>query len=106
MDTNELLQVDKDLIRKEWGKTKNDIIKDILIIREWLKTQKHLPEIPSDNAIEFFLTNCKFSIEKTKQNLDMYYTVQNLIPDLYQKCNPCSPDMETAYQLTSFPAVS
>uniref|UniRef100_A0A6P7GG22 Uncharacterized protein LOC114342038 isoform X2 n=1 Tax=Diabrotica virgifera virgifera TaxID=50390 RepID=A0A6P7GG22_DIAVI len=102
METKQLLQVDRELIRKKWGKTEGDVMKDILIIREWLKTQKHLPEVPSNNMIEFFLTNCKFSIEKTKKNLDMYYTIQTLLPELYQNCNPCAPEMDRVHDIVSF----
>jgi hypothetical protein len=34
----------------------------------------------------------KFSIEKTKQKIDMYYTMRSVIPDLY--CNPKSPQIK------------
>ncbi|XP_028140953.2 clavesin-1-like isoform X1 [Diabrotica virgifera virgifera] len=102
MPSNDLLITDRNKIRKAWEKTENDVYKDIQIIKEWLQTQKHLPEIPTDNMIEFFLVNCKFSIEKTKQTLDMYYTVPNLVPDLYKNINPCTSDVDIAYKTANF----
>uniref|UniRef100_A0A6P7FWP6 Uncharacterized protein LOC114335002 isoform X2 n=1 Tax=Diabrotica virgifera virgifera TaxID=50390 RepID=A0A6P7FWP6_DIAVI len=102
MPSNDLLITDRNQIRKAWEKTENDVNKDIQIIKEWLQTQKHLPEIPTDNMIEFFLVNCKFSIEKTKQTLDMYYTVPNLVPDLYKNINPCTSDVDIAYKTANF----
>ncbi|XP_072394631.1 retinol-binding protein pinta-like [Diabrotica undecimpunctata] len=105
MPPNDLLITDRNKIRKVWEKTESDVIKDIQIIKEWLKTQKHLPEIPTDNMIEFFLVNCKFSIEKTKQTLDMYYTVPNLVSDLYKNINPCTSDVDIAYETANFVCV-
>ncbi|XP_057667926.1 uncharacterized protein LOC130900935 isoform X2 [Diorhabda carinulata] len=98
MNAETVLITDRDEIRKLSGKSKESVFRDIKIIKEWLETQKHLPEIPSDNLIEFVLNNCKFSIEKTKQNLDMYYTLRNLIPDMYQNANPSTPDIEEVYK--------
>ncbi|XP_068914645.1 uncharacterized protein [Tenebrio molitor] len=39
-----------------------------------------------------FLIMNKFSIERTKQKIDMYYTIKNVIPDVY--CNPKSPQIK------------
>uniref|UniRef100_A0A6P7GRF7 Clavesin-1-like n=1 Tax=Diabrotica virgifera virgifera TaxID=50390 RepID=A0A6P7GRF7_DIAVI len=97
MSSTNLLITDRNEIRKNYGKTEKDVLKDIDIIKEWLKTQKHLPEIPTNNMIEFFLTNNKFSIEKTKKNLDMYYTIYSLIPEMYRNVHPCKSDLEAAY---------
>ncbi|CAH1108283.1 unnamed protein product [Psylliodes chrysocephalus] len=98
ISTKDLLITDRENIRKKWGKTKADVDGDIKIIRDWLTTQPHLPEIPSDNMIEFFLTNCKYSIEKTKQNLDMYYTIRDMLPYIYRGKNPNSAsDMDVVY---------
>lgn len=30
----------------------------------------------------------KFSIEKTKRKIDMYYTVRTLLPDFFDETNP------------------
>ncbi|CAH1108292.1 unnamed protein product [Psylliodes chrysocephalus] len=98
MSLENLLITDRQSIRKSWGKTDLDVIEDIVIIKKWLETQKHLPETPCDNMIEFFLTNCKYSIEKTKQNLDMYYTVRDLMPLIYKGVHPCKPEIEPAYK--------
>ncbi|XP_028140956.2 retinaldehyde-binding protein 1-like isoform X3 [Diabrotica virgifera virgifera] len=105
MPPNDVLITDRNEIRKIWGKSENDVYKDIQIIKEWLKIQKHLPEIPTDNMIEFFLVNCKFSIEKTKQTLDMYYTVPSLVPDIYKNIHPCTSDVDLAYETANFVCV-
>ncbi|XP_057665017.1 uncharacterized protein LOC130899249 isoform X2 [Diorhabda carinulata] len=97
MSTEELLITNRAQIRKKWKEEGVDVENDIEIIRNWLKTQHHLPEMPSDKMIEFFLTNCKFSIEKTKQNIDMYYTIRPLIPEIYQNTNPCLSENQAVF---------
>ncbi|KAJ8913655.1 hypothetical protein NQ315_007372 [Exocentrus adspersus] len=90
---NRLLITDRKVVRESFGKSDKDVLVDIGIIKEWLKTQPHLPETPSDNVIEMFLVTNKFSIERTKQRLDMYYTIRTLIPEIYQNSNPRLPEM-------------
>lgn len=46
MSLENLLITDRQSIRKSWGKTDLDVIEDIVIIKKWLETQKHLPETP------------------------------------------------------------
>lgn len=48
METKDLLLTDRDKIRKEWGKTASDVKEFVTILKEWIKTQRHLPEIPSN----------------------------------------------------------
>ncbi|KAH1029824.1 hypothetical protein HUJ05_002984 [Dendroctonus ponderosae] len=82
-------------IEKELGKSKQDLEKDSQIVEDWLKTQPHLPEIPSKAVIQSFILFNKFSIEATKQKLDMYYTIRKTLPEFFKK-HPCSPEMVLA----------
>ncbi|KAG5886263.1 hypothetical protein JTB14_020826 [Gonioctena quinquepunctata] len=75
------------------GKTKENLREDINIIKEWVATQPHLPEIPNDLMITNFLLMNKFSIENVKQKIDMYYTMRKLFPDFFVNRHPLSPDM-------------
>ncbi|CAH1108271.1 unnamed protein product [Psylliodes chrysocephalus] len=83
METKRLLLSDRDKIRKKWGKTPSDVEEYIAIIKEWIKMQKHLPELPEDNMIEYVLTVCKYSIESSKQNLEMYYSMHQMLPEFF-----------------------
>ncbi|KAL3267226.1 hypothetical protein HHI36_011361 [Cryptolaemus montrouzieri] len=61
------------------GKTENDVRMDVLILREWMKKQKHLPsDMMEDEFLEIQLLNNKFSIEKVKQKLEKYCTMKSL----------------------------
>ncbi|CAG9759871.1 unnamed protein product [Ceutorhynchus assimilis] len=92
-----LLELNKSVvykqIEKELGKTRDEIESDVNIIQEWLDTQPHLPEKPSAELIQSFLLFNKFSIERAKQKLDMYYTIRGHLPEMFSK-HPCSLDME------------
>jgi hypothetical protein len=79
---------------KLFEKTELTVNEDAVIIKEWLETQPHLPEILDDVRIKYFLLRNKFSIEKTKQKIDMYYTVRSLIPDFFDNMNPKSSIMQ------------
>uniref|UniRef100_A0A6P7GFC8 Alpha-tocopherol transfer protein-like n=1 Tax=Diabrotica virgifera virgifera TaxID=50390 RepID=A0A6P7GFC8_DIAVI len=91
MDTIGLLITEREKVRKKFEKSISETEQDIQIIKKWLGSQKHLPEISGDAVIEFFLTNCKYSIEKTKYVLDMYYTVRFIFPEIFEYSNPNVP---------------
>ncbi|CAG9854762.1 unnamed protein product [Phyllotreta striolata] len=78
----------KKKIVSELGKTLKDLEEQTKIVKEWIKTQTHLPEIPSTNMIEFVVVNSKFKIEKIKQKVELYYTIKNSYPDFYDNVNP------------------
>ncbi|KAG5883902.1 hypothetical protein JTB14_037186 [Gonioctena quinquepunctata] len=85
---NWLDQGDKTVLKKAldgFGKTEKQLDEDVRTLREWLKTQQHLPEISSDNHIINTLLINKFSIENCKQRLDMFYTIRTLLPEIYGK---------------------
>ncbi|XP_050512070.1 alpha-tocopherol transfer protein-like isoform X1 [Diabrotica virgifera virgifera] len=83
------------------GKTKDDLARDVNIISKWLQTQNHLPELPSFVMIQYFLINNKFSTERTKQALDMYYSVRSLMPKIFRNSGPTSPAMKYMYDNVS-----
>ncbi|CAH1108276.1 unnamed protein product [Psylliodes chrysocephalus] len=91
VDPDKLLVTDRQKVIEINGKTKEQAEKDIDIILEWFKTQKHLPETLSRNAIERYLVVTKFSIERTKKLCDMYYTSRTLLSDFFTYCNPRDP---------------
>ncbi|CAB3376557.1 Hypothetical predicted protein [Cloeon dipterum] len=57
---------------------------DVKAIREWLKKQTHIIADPSDQLIVSFLRGCKWSLEKTKVKLDMFYTMRTMAPELFK----------------------
>ncbi|XP_056634287.1 alpha-tocopherol transfer protein-like [Diorhabda sublineata] len=102
MDTTTLIETDRKKVREKYEKSSKDVERDISTIKEWLKTQQHLPEVPADEVIEFYLTNCKYSIEKTKKVLDMNYTARELLPEIFEDSDPNLPNyQETLPKITT-----
>ena len=96
-------------------KTPSSINQDTQIIKQWLETQPHFPELmgeyyyikivtsryfTDDIKIANFLLLNKYSIEKTKQKIDLYYTIRSLLPDIFDNVNPKSSQMRHFMDVT------
>ncbi|CAH1108289.1 unnamed protein product [Psylliodes chrysocephalus] len=98
MEKKPLLHIDKCKIRKHWGKTDSEVEEDIETLKKWIKTMD-FPEMPTDHMIEFFLTNCKYNIDKTKINLETFYSIRKMIPEIYECSNPKLPEIMEAWDM-------
>ncbi|KAF7272956.1 alpha-tocopherol transfer protein-like [Rhynchophorus ferrugineus] len=98
-----LLELDEDTTYKylsdEFGKSKKDIDDSVKILEEWIKTQPHLPENPGSDVLRVFLIYNKFSIERCKERLDMYYTIRSMTPEMFKR-HPCSSEMVEQSKIT------
>ncbi|RZC41305.1 CRAL TRIO domain containing protein, partial [Asbolus verrucosus] len=93
----DLFHVDESVWKKAlelFDRTEKSFEEDVETVREWMKSQPHLPEIMEDVKIRNFLILNKCSVEKTKQKIDMYYTIRSLIPDFYVDSNPKLPHLQ------------
>lgn len=75
---------------------------DIEHIRDWLKHQPHIKARTDDWTILRFLRGCKFSLEKTKQKLDMFYTCKTLCPEWYTNRDPQDKKMRAILEMGIF----
>jgi hypothetical protein len=57
-------------------------------MREWLKKSPHLRSRTDDQFLLSFIRGCKYSLEKTKHKLDMYYTLRFHTPEIMQNRDP------------------
>ncbi|KAJ3652208.1 hypothetical protein Zmor_018193 [Zophobas morio] len=69
---------------------------DVITLTKWMQTQPHFPEIMEPKTLQNFLIQNKFSIERCKQKIDMYYTIKSKLPEIYGTINPNSPGMHRA----------
>nr|XP_053605471.1 alpha-tocopherol transfer protein-like [Plodia interpunctella] len=56
---------------------------DIQHLKDWLAKQPHLKTRTDDQWLVAFLRGCKFSLERTKEKFDLYYTIQSTAPDMF-----------------------
>lgn len=47
-----------------------------------------------DGRLMTFLRGCKFSLEKTKRKLDMYFTMRAAIPEFFSNRDPFDPAIQ------------
>ncbi|XP_065073961.1 alpha-tocopherol transfer protein-like isoform X1 [Ochlerotatus camptorhynchus] len=80
-----------------------DIDRDIGIIREWLGKQPHLPKDMDDARLRTFLRGCKFSLERVKQKLDMYYTMRNAVPEFFTERDVTRQEMSEVLNVVHMP---
>merc|ERR1712002_488189 len=75
---------------------------DIQHIRDWLKHQPHIRARTDDWTILRFLRGCKFSLEKTKQKIDMFYTCKALCPEWYKNRDPQDKKLRAILEMGIF----
>jgi len=71
--------------------TEESLHRDTETLKEWLRTQPHLPHDLDDNIVRSFIVGCKNSLERAKQSLDSYLTNRTSCPDFYENRDPCDP---------------
>ncbi|KAK6620637.1 hypothetical protein RUM43_010932 [Polyplax serrata] len=81
-------------IRNELNENVDTRAQDLQTIKEWLDLQPHLPKNFDDARLMTFLRGCKFSLEKTKRKLDMYFTMRSAIPEFFSNRNPLDPTIQ------------
>jgi len=61
---------------------------DVHYLRKWLQMQPHIIGRTDDQFLVSFLRGCKYSYEKCKEKLDMYFTVRTAIPEFFYDRDP------------------
>lgn len=56
---------------------------DIDALRTWLAKTPHLKTRTDDQFLVNFLRGCKYSLERTKEKIDAYYTIRGAIPEMF-----------------------
>ncbi|CAH0603258.1 unnamed protein product [Chrysodeixis includens] len=69
--------------RKELFEEPGRVAGDLQHIKDWIAKQPHLRARTDDQWLVAFLRGCKFSLERTKQKLDLHYSVRTMAPELY-----------------------
>lgn len=77
--------------KKELNEVPDRMAEDVNAIREWLKKQPHLTTRTDDQFLVNFLRGSKYSLERTKDKLDLYYTCRTAMPEMFADRDPQLP---------------
>lgn len=55
--------------------------------------------IADDQRLKTFLRGCKFSLEKVKKKLDMYYTMRNAVPEFFANRDVDRPELAEIFKV-------
>ncbi|KAK5646480.1 hypothetical protein RI129_004944 [Pyrocoelia pectoralis] len=82
------------LAESELNEVPGRIYEDINHLKEWLNKQPHINARTDEQWILNFLRGCKFSLEKSKQKLECYYTFKTLVPEFFSNRDPLLPEIQ------------
>ncbi|XP_074096274.1 alpha-tocopherol transfer protein-like [Cotesia typhae] len=91
------------LIRAELNENVATRDQDLEHIKEWLKKQPHLPDTFDDQRLMTFLRGSKFSLEKCKTKLDMYFTMRGAAPEFFANRDVTRPEMQEILKHVQIP---
>ncbi|XP_062554101.1 alpha-tocopherol transfer protein-like [Armigeres subalbatus] len=74
--------------QNELNEVPERIHEDLKILRQWIAQSPHLRPRVDDQFLVAFLRGCKYSLERTKAKLDLYYTVRTVCPELIRTRDP------------------
>ncbi|XP_046417873.1 alpha-tocopherol transfer protein-like isoform X1 [Neodiprion fabricii] len=90
-------------IRVELNEDPTTRQRDLKLIKEWLAKQPHLPVFDDDLRLMTFLRGCKFSLEKCKRKLDMYFTMRSIVPEFFSQRDITRAEMREITSVVQIP---
>lgn len=71
-----------EIARNDLNEIPERIEQDLIILREWIRQQRHLRARTSDEFLIAFLRRCKYSLEETKKRIDAFFSYYNIFPEV------------------------
>lgn len=72
----------QEIAKNELHEDPSRMAEDLEQFKVWITKSPHLKVRMDDQFLIIFLRGCKYSLEKTKQKLDMFYTIRTHVPEL------------------------
>ncbi|XP_054278212.1 alpha-tocopherol transfer protein-like [Macrosteles quadrilineatus] len=80
----------KQSVCKNFNTSLEQLEKDVLSLREWLKSQTHLPQCASDTMLKAYLIACKNKMDRAKTKIENYYVARAELPEIFFDRDPTS----------------
>jgi hypothetical protein len=71
----------QEIARSQLHESESSISEMLTQFRQWIEKSAHLKSRMDDQFLVIFLRGCKYSLERAKHKLDMFYTVRTHVPE-------------------------
>lgn len=72
---------------------------DVDALRSWLSQAKHIKSRDDDQFLVAFLRGCKYSLEKAKRKIEMYYVARTSTPEFFAQRDPSDAFLQEILKL-------
>lgn len=90
------------IAREELHENPDQIQENLDILRKWLEQSSHLTTRTDDQFLIAFLRGCKYSLERTKQKIDMFYTYRTHFTEISGDRDPLGVKINEVIKLGIF----
>ncbi|KAG5672152.1 hypothetical protein PVAND_002305 [Polypedilum vanderplanki] len=71
----------QEIAKSQLNENESNILEILTQFKQWIEKSPHLKSRMDDQFLIMFLRGCKYSLERAKQKLDMFYTVRTHVPE-------------------------
>lgn len=76
------------IANEELNEVPERIQSDVDALKSWLQQATHIKSREDDQFLVTFLRGCKYSLEKAKKKIEMYYTARTTTPEFFSNRDP------------------